>query len=170
MMKYLRVSILFLLVLSLLSACSGASFKEESKKTEKAVEAALNEKIKSPNKKVQSIQFYLPFGYEIKKETPNNIILKNGSKTYILFYNPQETSESEIVYKASVEQHEKLEINKNFKKDKKFAYLLIDKLEEKKNEVTVGIGGRKMTTEAKTSNMENEAKIMMEIVNSVKRK
>jgi len=107
---------------------------------------------------------------EEKEKSPNNIILKNGSKTYILFYNPHEKSGSQVVYEATKAQHEKIELDKTYKKDDKFAYLLLEQLEEDMNEVTVGIGGTKITTETKTSSMKNEAKTMMEIVSSVKMK
>jgi hypothetical protein len=151
----------------LLSACGNSSLKEESKATTKTVKAALNEKVKKPNKKSGNIHFYLPFGYEVKDKALNNIILKNGSKTYILFQNPQENASSDIVYKASVAQYNKIDTNEKFTKNKKLVFLIIKHLDGDMNELTVGIGGTKITTQAKTGSLKSEAKIMMEIVNSV---
>ncbi|SFB17875.1 MULTISPECIES: hypothetical protein [unclassified Bacillus (in: firmicutes)] len=168
-MRRITALIFSIVLVGLLGAC-GPSFKQESKETEKAVKTALEAKIQKQNKKIQSIEFHLPFGFEVKEKSPNNIILKNGSKTYILFYNPHEKSGSEVVYEATKAQHEKIELDKTYKKDDKFAYLLLEQLEEDMNEVTVGIGGTKITTETKTSSMKNEAKTMMEIVSSVKMK
>jgi ABC-type Fe3+-hydroxamate transport system substrate-binding protein len=167
-MKRIRMSILFVAAIVLLSACSGSSFNEASKQAGEAVKTALKEKAKKPNEKVESIAFYMPFGYEIKKKSPNNIILKNGSKTYILFYNQQEDTSSKVVYKATVAQHKKLDTDEKYSKDGKLGYLLIEKLNKDNNELTVGIGGTKITTETKTASMKSEAQTMMEIVNSVK--
>jgi hypothetical protein len=38
------------------------------------------------------------------------------------------------------------------------------------NELTIGIGGTKVTTQVKTSNMNTEAKVMVQIANSVENK
>jgi hypothetical protein len=112
----------------------------------------------------------LPFGYEIEDESPNNIILKNGSKQYILFNNPQENKASDVVYKSTVAQNKDLDINKKFKKSNQFGFLIIKKLEEDMNEMTIGIGGTKITTLIKTSSMKNEAVAMTEIIKSVENK
>lgn len=50
---------------------------------------------------------------------------------------------------------------------KKLGYLIVEKLDDGMNEITVGVGGAKLTTETKTSSMADEAKAMMQIVNSV---
>lgn len=126
-----------------------------------------DEKGKKPNKKSGNIRVYLPFGFEIQDETANNIILKNGSKTYILFVNPQEESSSEVVYQATVDQYKNLDTNEKFTKGDKFGFLTIKQLEDDMNELTVGIGGTKITTQTKTTSLNEEAKAMMQIVNSV---
>jgi hypothetical protein len=155
----------------LLSACNNASLKEESKATIKTVKATFNEKGKNPNKKSGKIHFYLPAGYEIKDESPNNIILQNGSDTYIFFINPQEDTSSDVVYKATVEQYKKLDTNETFINNNKLGFLTIKHLNDNKmNELTIGVGGAKITTQVKTSNLEDDSKIMMEIVNSVTKK
>jgi hypothetical protein len=159
---------MLILAVFLLSACGNSSFKAESKETTKTVKETFNEKAKKTNKKSGTINFYLPFGYEIKDESPNNIIFKNGSKTYILFNNPQETASSDVVYKATVALYKELDVNEQFKKNNQFGYLIIKHLEEDLNELTVGIGGTKITTQIKTSSMNNEAKVMTQIVQSVK--
>ncbi|MGZ4161344.1 MAG: hypothetical protein ACXVNF_11205 [Neobacillus sp.] len=166
-LKIFKAIIIFMISILLLSACGNSSLKEESKATAKTVKAALNEKAKKPNKKSGKIHYYLPFGYEVKDETQNNIILKNGSKTYILFQNPQENATSDVVYKASVAQYKKIDTNEKFTKNNKLGFLIIKHLNDDINELTVGIGGAKITTQAKTSSLKTEAKDMMEIVNSV---
>ncbi|MCM3767159.1 hypothetical protein [Neobacillus niacini] len=164
-----RVNAIFILLITaiFLAACSGPSFSEESKTTIKTVSTTFQEKAKQPNKKSGDIHFYIPFGYEIDETAPNNIILKNGSKTYILFVNPQEKAASEVVYKSTVEQYEKLEVNEKFTGSQELGFLTIKQLEDNLNEVTVGIGGVKLTSQVKTSNLDSEAKVMMQIVKSV---
>ncbi|MEH7353682.1 hypothetical protein V7150_08895 [Neobacillus drentensis] len=158
------LSILFL------SACNNASFKEESKVTIKTVKTTFNEKEKKPNKKSGNVNFYLPSGYSIKDQTPNNIILQNGSDTYILFINPHEDTSSEVVYKATIEQYKKLDTNEKYtNNENKFGFMTIKQLKDDNlNEITIGVGGTKITTQVKTSDLNNESKIMMQIVNSVK--
>ncbi|MEH7276882.1 hypothetical protein V7125_25080, partial [Neobacillus vireti] len=107
------------------------------------------------------------FGYEIEDESPNNILLKNGSKKYILFNNPQENKASDVVYKSTVAQNKDIEINEKFKENDQFGYLIINQLEEDMNEMTIGIGGTKITTLIKTSSLKNEAAAMTQIVKSV---
>ncbi|HJV32333.1 MAG TPA: hypothetical protein VJ558_09045, partial [Bacillales bacterium] len=71
---------LLILVLStfVISACSQTSFKDESKLAIKTVKATVNNAPKKANNKSEKLRFYLPFGYEIKDQSPYNIILKNG--------------------------------------------------------------------------------------------
>lgn len=159
---------LMLAVAFILCGCS-ASFETEQKEAQMAVEEVFKEKQKEVNKSNEFIEYYLPFGFEIEEETPNNILLKNGSKDYLLFYNQQEKANSEVVYQATVQQ-KKYDINETFQNDDRFGFLLIKKLSEDLNEVTVGFGGVKLTSEVETSNLKSEATSMMTIANSVKNK
>ncbi|NYE07657.1 hypothetical protein F4694_004474 [Bacillus niacini] len=166
-MKFFNAILIIILSMLILSACGKSNFRSESKETISAVKEALNEKAKKTNKKSGDINFYLPFGYEIEDESPNNIILKNGSKQYILFNNPQENKMSNVVYKSTVAQNKDLDINEQFKKSGQFGYLIIKKLDDDMNEMTIGIGGTKITTLIKTSSMKNEAAVMTQMVKSV---
>jgi hypothetical protein len=166
-LKFFNAILIIILSIIILSACGKSNFKAESKETIDVVKEALNEKAKKTNNKSGDINFYLPFGYEIEDESPNNILLKNGSKQYILFNNPQENKVSDVVYKSTVAQNKDLEINEQFKKSNQFGYVIIKKLEEDMNEMTIGIGGTKITTLIKTSSLKNEAAVMTQIVKSI---
>ncbi|WP_409270950.1 hypothetical protein V1499_16445 [Neobacillus sp. SCS-31] len=168
MKRFIRAAAFLLLSAFLLTACGKASYKEESGKAEEAAKTTFNEKRKKPNNKTEGIDFYLPFGFEIKDESPNNIILKNGSKTYILFYNSNEDINSKVVYNASVAQYEKLETNKQFNGKDKLGFLLVERLDSDMNILTAGVGGVKITTETKTGNLAEDATAMMKIANSAK--
>lgn len=162
----MRLAVLLLLATFLLFGCQ-ASFDDQKEESIKAVQKQMNEKPKETNKEAQDIEFYLPFGYEIDEESPNNVILKNGSKTYILFYNQFENQQSDVVYKSTLNQHEKYEIDQKWEDKENFGFFLVEKLDNDLNELIVGIGGVKLTSEVKTSNLATEAAQMMEIVHSV---
>lgn len=166
MLNHYKALMLIVIAILLLTGCS-SSFQEEQKEAQIAVENAFKENPKETNNENKDIEYYLPFGFEIEEETPNNIILKNGSKTYILFYNPQEDANSNVVLNATVQQKE-YEINETFEHDKKLGYFLVNKINDQENEVTVGIGGVKVTSEVKTKSMKSDAETMMKIANSVK--
>ena len=170
-LKLLKTMTIFILSLLLLSACSdNASIKEESKAAIKTAKATFTEKEKKPNKKSGKIHFFLPAGYVIKSESANNIILRNGSDTYILFFNPKESTTSDVVYKATVDQHKELYTNEKFAStDNKLGFITIDQLKDDGlNELTIGVGGAKITTQSETSDLVQNTKTMMQIVNSVK--
>jgi hypothetical protein len=153
------------MALIFLAGCS-ASFEEEQAKASGAVEEAFKGAANKRNHENKEIEYNLPFGFEVKEETANNIILKNGAKTYILFYNLQEDASSVVVLNATLQQKE-FDLDERFTEEGKLGYLLVKRLSEKENEVTVGIGGVKITSEVKTKNLAAEAEAMMHIVNSV---
>lgn len=164
--KYTAALLLFISVL-LLSACS-ASLKEEQTDAKDAAKKAFNETPQKSNYQNDDIEYYLPFGVEVKEESPNNIILKNGSNTYILFYNPLEGPDSKVVYDATVKQNEEYDIKEIYTKDGKRGFLLINSGKKNENELIVGIGGVKISTQSKTKYLSSDTAAMMEIVNSVK--
>ncbi|MDF1508685.1 hypothetical protein PZE06_10830 [Robertmurraya sp. DFI.2.37] len=160
-----KALLLFVMALIFLAGCS-ASFEEEQAKASGAVEEAFKGAANKRNHENKEIEYNLPFGFEVKEETANNIILKNGAKTYILFYNLQEDASSVVVLNATLQQKE-FDLDERFTEEGKLGYLLVKRLSEKENEVTVGIGGVKITSEVKTKNLAAEAEAMMHIVNSV---
>ncbi|CEG28242.1 hypothetical protein BN1002_03127 [Bacillus sp. B-jedd] len=167
MKRVLKGSLVLLLSALILGGCGKVSFEDESRKAVEATKASFEDKKQETNKNTKEIEFYLPFGFEIKDEKPNNLILKNGSKKYILFYNQNEKKDSEVVYEASVAQYEELETNEQFKGNGKLGYLLIERLEDDMNILTAGVGGVKVTTETKTGSLDEEAKTLMQIASSV---
>ncbi|OCA91416.1 hypothetical protein A8F94_06060 [Bacillus sp. FJAT-27225] len=166
-MKRILSTLLLLTVSLVLGACGGPSFEEESKKAITEAKTSFEEKKEETNQETEEIAFYLPFGFEVEDVKPNNIILKNGAKTYILFYNPHENKESRVVYEATTAQYNNPDVNEEFNGEGKFGYLLIKQLEEGLNSLTTGIGGVKVSTETKTGSLDDEAREMMRIANSV---
>jgi hypothetical protein len=157
-------AILIFIALVGLSACS-ASFEEVLDETKTAVESEFNKEADKTNNKNDDIEYRLPFGVEKEEETPNNILLKNGSRTYILFYNQYEESGSKVVYESTLEQYSEWDENVTFEQDGDFGYLLVKQLDEDNYQIVTGVGGVKLTTES--SNLKSDAVTMMEIANSV---
>ena len=168
MKKHSKAIFLLLFAVLVLSACSASLKEEQNTALEKARELFKSDP-KKTNHKNDDIEFYLPFGYEVKEEKPNNVILKNGSKTFILFYNQHEDRSSKVVYEATLNQ-DKYEINETFSENGRFGYVLINQIDKELNELVIGVGGVKITTEVKTKSLSTEAAAMIEIANSVKMK
>ncbi|WNS74639.1 hypothetical protein RRV45_17235 [Bacillus sp. DTU_2020_1000418_1_SI_GHA_SEK_038] len=169
MINHLKAALLLFIVVLLLSACS-ASLKEEQTAAKDAVGEAFKKDPKATNNENEDIKFYLPFGFEVDKETPNNIILKNGSKKYILFYNPHEGPDSKVIYEAALKQKEYDFKETLSTKNGHHGYLLIKSTDKKLNELIIGTGGVKITTQSKTKNLSAEAGNMAEIIQSVEMK
>lgn len=165
MIKFRRAFGLILVGLFLLSACS-ASFSEQKAEIKKEVASTFENQPEKTNNSTKDIDYYLPSDVKVEEETPNNVLLKNGSKTYILFYNQHEKEDSKVVYDSTVKQQKEWDANETFSKDGKFGYMLVKELKENHYQLIVGIGGVKLTTE--TENVREDAEAMMQIANSVK--
>lgn len=165
MKAYCKAMLLLLTALLIMSGCS-SSLKKEQDEALTAVEEAFKTSPRESNNENKDIKYCLPFGFEIVEETANNIILKNGPKNYILFYNLQEDAQSKVVLDATL-QHKEFEVAEQFQQENKLGYFLVNKISDEINEVTVGIGGIKLTGEVKTKSLKSEAETMMTIVNSV---
>lgn len=165
MMKFRRAFGLVIVGVFLLSACS-ASFSEQKAEIKKEVASTFEGQPEKTNNSTKDIDYYLPPDVNVEEETPNNVLLKEGSKTFILFYNQHEKEDSKVVYDSTVTQQKEWDANETFSKDGKFGYMLVKKLKEKNYQLIVGIGGVKLTTE--TENVREDAEAMMEIANSVK--
>ena len=167
MIKFRRAFGLIIVGLFLLSACS-ASFSEQKAEIKKEVASTFESQPEKTNNSAKDIEYYLPSSFKVEEETSNNVLLKDGSKTYILFYNQHEKEDSKVVYESTVKQQKEWDANETFSKDGKFGYMLVKKLKEDHYQLIVGIGGVKLTTE--TENVREEAEAMMQIANSVKTK
>jgi hypothetical protein len=167
MIKFRRAFGLIIVGLFLLSACS-ASFSEQKAEIKKEVASTFESQPEKTNNSTKDIEYYLPSSFKVEEETSNNVLLKDGSKTYILFYNQHEKEDSKVVYDSTVKQQKEWDANETFSKDGKFGYMLVKKLKEDHYQLIVGIGGVKLTTE--TENVREEAEAMMQIANSVKTK
>ncbi|TMU85956.1 hypothetical protein FGG79_12250 [Bacillus sp. BHET2] len=163
------VSFFFLILVLILAGCNTTIDKEKDQ-TANVVKEALNSNEK-PDEEAGNIRFYLPFGAEIKKESPYNIIISKSSDTFILFTNPQEDKDSELLYKMAVNDKESLVKHGTFKENDRLGYYVIKKLPDTEEyELIVGVGGTKVTTQSEVANLADHAEMMMKMAASVKHK
>ncbi|RLQ97896.1 hypothetical protein [Falsibacillus albus] len=166
MKKSLIIFIVAISALFALTGCNSSSIKVQAKDAQTRVQKSFKAEPKKAGETLKKLKIHLPFGMSVKKEAENNVILKKGSNTYILFYNPKESAKSELVYQMTKKQSKSIYKEFTFKDKKRFGYLIINKIKKDYYEVSVGIGGIKLTTETKTSHVASEAEMMMDIVSS----
>lgn len=166
---YLGKAFIFIFSILLLSGCS-LSFEDASKATLQTVELSMTEDKKEANKEGDQFSYYLPPEYTVDNEASNNIVLTHKNQTYILFINPFEPNDSEVIYESTLEGYDSPEVAETFSDNGEFGYVIIDRLDDEKEEfyeITVGVGGVKMTTVTDPDHMEKSADTMMDIISSV---
>lgn len=165
--SYRKILSVFLISI-LVGGCSGN--ERQMDKALKAAVSVFREEAQQPNTEVGSILVYLPETFKVEEEQENNLILKRGNQTYILFVNPQEKIKSSLLFLTAEKQSNQNLLLKSFQTDDKFGYISIKDLTEETYELAVGSGGVKLTTETDKEHLEKEADEMMEIVSSVPQK
>jgi len=162
------ISILFLSLL-FLTGCS-VSIEDATQKSVDTFEETFKAQPLETSEDTDIFAYHLPTGFTIDSESENNIVLTQEEQTYLLFVNPFEPKDSEVLYDSTKVNLSNLLVDHTVTDEGRLGYLLISPVdgEEEFYEVTVGLGGEKMTTVTDTSNMEASTKSMMEIISSVK--
>ncbi|WP_433958998.1 hypothetical protein [Cytobacillus horneckiae] len=165
-MKNILSFLMIMIAVVVNTSCAETSYTEERSNAREAAKATFNLAPIDPNQENEHIQYYLPSGFKVEREKPNNILLKSRRQEYILFYNQHESDQSEVIYDTAISQID-YDVNDTFYHDDRFGFLLMTPLNDETVEITVGIGGVKITTQSKVSKITDEAKKMMFIANSV---
>lgn len=139
---------------------------ENKNAIDEAAKAFQNKPLKSDNN-IQGISIFLPQGFIIETEEATNFVVKKGSQRYLIYVNRLEKKTSKQVYQNVLNTGAHFTINETFKDGYRFGFLLAEKTDDK-IELTVGVGGFKMTTMTTRSNMAADARNMMRIINSIK--
>ncbi|MCM3162791.1 hypothetical protein [Metabacillus litoralis] len=158
--------IMLVIILVLLSGCTQSEESLRNESIDHTKQAFDNEELEV-NEKADQFSFYLPNDFKIKEKNDYNVLLEDGNKSYILFVNLNEPKNSKVSYVTLTEQYQEPFLSKTFEQNDRFGYLFVVKIEENKYEVTVGVGGTKVTTEAKGNDVAEDAEAMMMIANSV---
>ena len=138
---------------------------ENKRAIEEVTKAFQNKPLKSDNN-IQGISIFLPQGFKIETEDRTNFVVSKGSQQYIIYINPMEKKTSRLLYKNVLDSNARFVINKTFKDSNRFGYMLSENMDGK-IELTIGVGGFKMTTKTTRSNIAADARNMMRIVNSI---
>lgn len=167
-MKKPIIVLVFLFILSTLIACQADINVEKEEATKRANEIFTGDKI-NPNNNIGEVSLYLPAGMEVESSDDTNVVLKNGSNYYLLFLNSKEEQNSKVMYESTLKTANKVIVKETFEDDKRLGFIIVQEVnqEEDQYEVTVGIGGTKLTTETNVSNLAHEAEQMMKILNSI---
>jgi hypothetical protein len=168
--KIMMVKLFMLLTALLYIAGCSVSEREAIDSTNNAVEKTFLAPPKDADQKATVFQYYLPKGFTVESENENNVLLTTNHYTYILFVNPFEPLSSQVVYDSTKAGISGDNILKRTYEDEhgRFGYVIINPLKERMYEISVGIGGVKMTTQTKKGDLAEQAEVMMEIVRSVK--
>ena len=162
------ISILFLSFLTL-TGCS-VSIEDATQKSVDTFEETFKAQPLETSEDTDIFAYHLPPKFSIDSQSENNIVLTQDEQTYLLFVNPFEPKDSEVLYDSTKVNLSDVEVDHTVTEDGRLGYLLISPVEgeeEELYEVTVGLGGVKMTTVTGTGKMEASTKSMMEIVSSV---
>lgn len=125
-----------------------------------------DEKIET-NHKLDSFSMYLPNSLEVEEEDGNNVILKDGDQTYIVFYNNLEDPLSKLSYKSAASKSGDALLLETFKDQNKFGYIRILPHSEDDYELQIGVGGAKITTYTSRGNLDNDSEELMKIAESI---
>lgn len=159
--------VLSAIVLFILTGCMQSSEEIKNNSIVKT-EEAFSKKQQNTNEKTEEFSYYLPENFQVKETKKFNVLLEKGNQNFILFVNQNEERNSKVSYETLMEQYKDPFISETFEKDNQFGYLFVVEIDKRLYEVTVGIGGTKLTTESKANDLEEDSQVMMEIVKSVK--
>lgn len=160
---------LFLLILSIsvLTACGQTLDERAADGIAVAKEAFLLDD-KQTNDEVQGVPLYKPSGFTIAEDSDaQNIVMKKGDETFILFINTNEEKDSRLFYDLLDNNEERKRFEEVFTSDGYFGFASVVKIGEDQVELITSVGGVKMTTITKKKNIRNDLARMMEITRSI---
>ncbi|MBP1947839.1 hypothetical protein [Virgibacillus litoralis] len=164
-----NITIVSLLFLVTLTACSMQTEEEAIKDAKESAKKIFNsdEKIET-NHKLDSFSMYLPNSLEVKEEDENNVILKDGDQTFIVFYNNLEDPLSKLSYNSAAAKSDKALLLETFEDKNKFGYMrIIPHNQEEDYELQIGVGGVKITTYTSRRNLSDDSEELMKIAQSI---
>ncbi|MEG6532908.1 hypothetical protein ABET36_05250 [Caldifermentibacillus hisashii] len=168
MLRKLQV-IQLLFFVFLLSACT-SSLQDKQQDVKELLESSVTAESEKPNKETDDIRFYLPFAMKMNESDANNILVTKGDQIFILFINKNEKEDSRVVYEAMLKEAISYTFTETFTNKNKFGYVFLKETNKDEYELTVGIGGYKMTTMTDIKRLTQDAETMMKVVSSIELK
>lgn len=121
------------------------------------------------NESTDQLELYLPGGYTIEEPSDeHNIIITKGSDSFVLFINPNESSDSKFFYdlqKANAEQE--WAADETFEQNGRFGFVTVREIAEDQFEIVTSSGGVKLTTISEESEIQENLEWMMKTVRSI---
>lgn len=168
MTAFFKRIIILVLCICFVSACT-PSKKEAAQGSEKAITNVFKSKQKPKNAEATHFTYYKPSNLKISQKGEHNLIFKDQDKNvYILFVNPKENEKSELNYKTARLEKKQNDILKSFHVGDTLLYISIRPIKDKKVELIVDAGGVKMTTQTSLDQVKENAKMMAQVIQSVK--
>ncbi|HEX5564783.1 MAG TPA: hypothetical protein VFX34_07475 [Sporosarcina sp.] len=167
MFRLWKFLFLALLSISVLTACA-KTFDERAAEGIAAAKEAFLLHDQHVNDEVHGVPLYKPAGFTIdEKSDAQNIVMKKGDDTFLLFINPNEARDSRLFYDLLTQKEDKERYEEVFTDDGNFGFASIVKKGEDQVELIASVGGIKMTTITKNKNIEEDMGKMMEVVRSI---
>lgn len=167
MFRLWKFLFLAFLSISVLTAC-GKTFDEQAAEAILSAKEAFQLHDQHVNDEVHGVSLYKPAGFTIEeKSDAQNIVMKKGDETFLLFINPNEDKNSRLFYDLLTRIEDDKRVEEVFTDDGYFGFASIVKKGEDQVELVASVGGIKMTTITKNKNIEVNMGKMMEIVRSI---
>lgn len=160
-----RVITVIVLILVLVG-CSASEEEILTETKEMFVEGFYSEPIEA-NEETDGITYYLPKELQLTEESENNLIFEKGKQLYLLFYNPVEGLESRVNLERDLEFEKEALLFETIEDEGRIGYLVVVPEEEDLLKLIIGIGGQKITTFSSLSNLADNTKTMIEVLNSI---
>lgn len=157
------------ILLFTLTGC-GKTVEEQIDTGVASAQTVFEENPQQPNKTIGKIQLFVPSGYEVKEsEDLNNLIIKQGNSSYILFVNYHEKEDSNLHYELlKKDPSKKIIKEETVELDGAFGFSAVLEYDKEQFELIVSSGGVKMSTISEDKNIDQKLVDMMTIVRSVK--
>ncbi|TCP32032.1 hypothetical protein EV207_1014 [Scopulibacillus darangshiensis] len=165
MKHYYRTVLVLLSIFVILSGCN-KSKQETIQDANEGVKDVLISKKKDPNTSMPRFEYYKPNRLEITNKGVNSVVFSKDGEAYILFVNPKEGPMSRLNYNADQKDKSDKDSLEKIPVKNKFVYLMI-KPNKKQYEVIVGVGGMKITAKMSLDDLDDNVKMMAEILHSV---
>lgn len=153
-----------LVIIGIVTGCSSQSESEVIEEVESVVEATFEKDKPKANESGEEYQYKLPFGVNEKSTAQNNVILEKGDQLFTLFYDPKSEKNSHLFEEEKEKDKNPLLLKRLDSNEQTF--IKIVSLDNETYELTLGRGGRKITTISTLSKLDNDAELMAEIVYS----
>ncbi|MCG7344439.1 hypothetical protein MHZ92_09855 [Sporosarcina sp. ACRSL] len=167
MFRYWKFLFLAMLSVIVLAAC-GKTLEEQATEAIAAAKEAFQQHDQHVNEEVDGVSLYKPAGFTIEDTSDaQNIVMKKGDETYLLFINPNEAKDSTLFYDLLKNSKDKERFEEVFTDNSYFGFASVTQKGEDQVELIASVGGVKITTMSKQKNIVANMGKMMEIVSSI---